>query len=152
CKRRPAGELLIMRTTPMPRLLHALALSLLLGSPAAFAHTVWLEADPAVAGGYIVRFGGHAGVTEPYPPAKLQQVLAFDAHGKALPVTRDDSPADGVRLRPQGVAALMTLSFDNGYWSKLASGRSENRPMDQVPGAIDATHAVKYHKSILSWD
>lgn len=130
-------------------LLAATALALLTGRTA-IAHTAWLEADPQ-GSGYIVRFGGHAGVLENYPAEKLREVTALDSRGQPLAITRDDRDS-GVRLAPQGEPALMTLFFDNGYWSRLPNGRSENLPMDQLPGAVSAVRAVKYHKYIAHWD
>jgi ABC-2 type transport system permease protein len=135
---------------PTPLILAFATLLALLGSRAALAHSVWLEANPQ-GPGHVVRFGGHAGVLEDYPAEKLQQVHAYDRQGAELGVVRHDR-ADGVRLVPEGDAALMTLFFDNGYWSRLDSGRSENRPMDQVPGAVSGVRAVKHHKSILHWN
>jgi len=135
---------------PTPLVLAFATLLALLGSRAALAHSVWLEANPQ-GPGHVVRFGGHAGVLEDYPAEKLQQVHAYDRQGAELGVVRHDR-ADGVRLVPEGDAALMTLFFDNGYWSRLDSGRSENRPMDQVPGAVSGVRAVKHHKSILHWN
>lgn len=129
---------------------HLLALALLGVCAQAGAHTVWLEADKAHAGDYLVMFGGHAGKTESYPADKLGAVAAVDAAGKPVALRREDG-AGGVRLSPAAAPALIAVSFDNGYWSKGADGRSVNKPMNEVPGAVSGVHAIKYHKTIVQW-
>lgn len=112
------------------------------------AHTVWLD-DAGAPGRFALQFGGHAGKTEPYDAGKLRGVRAYDAAGRTLPVTRQDK--DGrVHFMVDG-ASLVTVAFDNGYWSRTSDGRSVNRPMTEVTDAVSGVHAVKYHKRILSW-
>ncbi|AVZ78122.1 DUF4198 domain-containing protein [Zoogloeaceae bacteirum Par-f-2] len=113
----------------------------------AHAHTVWLEPEH---GFYRVMYGGHEGKTEPYPVEKLKSVFAYAADGTPLSVQREDD-ADGVRVRAAGEAAVLTLFFDNGIWSRPEGGRSVNKPMNEVPGATSAVQALKYHKTIARW-
>lgn len=114
----------------------------------ALAHNVWLEADAG--GGYLVQFGGHAGVLETFRPEKLKSVQAFDQRGRSIPVQLE--PRDGgVRVRPERQAALLAVHFDNGYFSRAGDGAMLEKPMDQHPGATSGVHAVKYHKSIIAW-
>lgn len=113
---------------------------------AAQAHTAWLE--PA-GSGWLLRFGGHEGQTEGYAPDKLKAVAAVDAQGRAVALERSVQ-ADGVRVTAQG-AALLTLHFDNGFFSRAEGGRSVNLPMDRNPGATRGTHAVKYGKTVARW-
>ncbi|MFT3803353.1 MAG: DUF4198 domain-containing protein [Burkholderiaceae bacterium] len=120
------------------------------GLPEAAAHTMWLEPTGA-AGQYRVLFGGHQGKTEPYPVAKVGPVRAWDAGGRALRVDRRDLPdGQGVQVSAAG-AVLLAASFDNGYWSKGADGKSRNVPMSQLPGAVSGVQALKYHKFIAGW-
>lgn len=133
-----------------PRPLLAATIVACLFTPLACAHTVWLEQD-GKQNDYIVRFGGHAGVLEEFPPQKLKQIAAIDAEGQQINVAREDQQA-GVRLSAAQTPSLITLFYDNGYWSTLSSGRSENLPMDQVADAVSAVWAVKYHKYIQRWD
>lgn len=125
-------------------------LAMLAGLPAAVAHMMWLE--PAGADGeYRVLFGGHAGRTEPYPAAKVGAIQAWDAKGRVLDVRRQDLPGEqGVRVSAAG-AVLLVGSFDNGYWSKGADGKSRNVPMTELPGAVSGVQAIKYHKLIAGW-
>lgn len=128
-----------------------LVLAIALGSAAldAAAHTAWLEPD---AGAYRVLYGGHAGEILSYPAEKLISVTAYDANGAPVAVRREDGAnEDGVRIHPQGEAAVLLLHFDNGIWSKPDGGRSINLPMNEVPGATSGVHAVKYHKTIARW-
>ena len=134
-----------MRTHP--RALSLATLSLLTTS--AMAHTAWVEpADGA--GNFKVMFGGHAGKLEAYEPAKLKTVDATEASGKKLKVTRTVT-ANGVLLHVDGTPALITMHFDNGIHSRLETGPSVEKPMNEVPGATKATYAVKYSKMILDW-
>jgi nickel transport protein len=114
------------------------------------AHTVWLEPSGAGAGEYRVVFGGHAGKVEPYKPEKLKGVEALNASGKKLEIERS-SAADGVRLYVQGSPALIAMHFDNGIHTRTQQGPSVEKAMNEVPGATRATHAVKYHKTIVKW-
>jgi nickel transport protein len=124
--------------------------ALLLVAGHAAAHTAWLEPDPAAAGTYVVRFGGHAGKTESYPPEKLKSVQARDARGATLPVSTA-AGADGVRVSVQGTPAVLTLHYDNGIYSRATGGKSLPKPMNENPGATQGTHAVKYGKYIAAW-
>lgn len=124
--------------------------TLLLLVDGAAAHTAWLEPDPADPRAYVVRFGGHEGRTEAYPPEKLKSVQAIDAHGRALTVQTRAEP-DGVRATVQGRPAVLTLHFDNGIWSRAEGGRSVNKPMNENPGATQGTHALKYGKTLAAW-
>lgn len=131
----------------MPLLLPAFAL--LFSQGAALAHTAWFEPDAAAAT-YLVRFGGHGGKNESYPPEKLKAVQALDLHGAAVAVTPQPGP-DGVRVKTAAAAALLTLHFDNGIYSRSDGGKSLPKPMNENPGATQGTHAVKYGKYIAQW-
>ena len=133
----------------MPKFPSLLLLALLMTACHAWAHTAWLEADTD-ANSYLLRFGGHAGVLEPYDPEQLREISAIDQNGRAVAIERHDDDS-GVRLETEGQAALITLFFDNGYWSRAPGGRSVNKPMDQVEGAATGVRAVKYHKYISRW-
>jgi len=116
----------------------------------AAAHTAWLEPNDDLVGGYVVRFGGHEGKTEPYDTDKLKAVAAYSADGDPLGVVREDGDG-GTSMRVEGKAAVLTLTFDNGIWSRPEGARSVNKPMNEVPGAISGVSAIKYHKTIAQW-
>jgi len=56
-----------------------------------------------------------------------------------------------VRVSVQGAAAVLTLHFDNGIYSRAVGGKSVPKPMNENPGASQGTHAVKYGKFIAAW-
>lgn len=137
-----------MNITPVLRnLLFAVALSTTFQT---MAHVVWLEPEAGKTDQYRVLFGGHEGKTEGFPPEKLTAVQAFSADGNAIKVQRQDQ-AQSVELTIKD-AALILLSFDNGIWTRPATGRTINKPMNEVPGAISAVNAVKYTKVITNWN
>lgn len=116
----------------------------------AAAHTVWLAHDPDQAGWQVLRFGGHAGKLEALDPAKLGAVAAYDGQGQPVALERQDD-GDQVRVRLPEAAVLVTVAYDNGFWSTGPDGRSVNRPMNEVPGATRGVWAPKYHKTIARW-
>jgi len=134
----------------MKKFTSMLVLGLLTVSSAALAHTAWLEAVPGKAGTYRVFFGGHAGKLETLDPAKAKTIDAMDAKGRTLKVTRTVD-RDGLLLRVNGSPALITMHYDNGIHTKTATGPSIPKPMKEVPGAVSATNAVKYHKTVVTW-
>jgi nickel transport protein len=120
----------------------------------AHAHTVWLEPAAAQRPGeprWDVRFGGHAGKVVEFAPGKLKTVEARDAAGKALPVTRESTPA-GVSVAVRGTPATIAMHLDNGIHTRGPQGPSVEKPMDEVPGATKATWAPKWYKAILVWN
>lgn len=124
-------------------------LMLFMKSSLLMAHSVWIEPTEKKHR-YNVMFGGHAGKVVKYRPEKIKLVQAFDAFGKDLPVTRHDQ-FESSQLQLQPETALVAIYFNNGVWSKNKLGKSVNKPMDEVPTAIRATKAIKYHKAILEW-
>lgn len=124
----------------------ALALSLAWSS--AQAHNVWLM--PEADGSYLVQFGGHQGQLEAYPAEKLSSVVAYDARAHKIGVSARTT-AQGVKVQPEGAAALLVAEFDNGYFSKTDSGPMVNKPMTENPGATSGVRALKFHKSVIEW-
>ena len=123
--------------------------ALAVGSSAA-AHTAWLVKD-AQPGVYRLQFGGHEGKLEPANLAKLKDLSAMDSRGRPLRVSR---VAQGTELHISvtGQPALIALHYDNGIYSRTsADSPSIEKPMNQVPGAVSATSAVKFGKMIVRW-
>ena len=134
-----------MKTSPLLTAVLALAVS-----GGALAHTVWLRQDTARPDMFQVYFGGHAGALTPYEATKLKSVRAIDAKGADLRVTRSGTP-QLVRLQVAGKPALIAVHFDNGIHTKTGAGPSVPKPMNEVAGAVSATNALKYHKTIVRW-
>lgn len=127
------------------RYLAGIALAGTLVAPA-IAHDVWLE--PANGDWKLVY--GHWDELVDYDPAKTRAVTAWDASGKKLDVSHR---AENGELRvavPDG-AAMVTVTFDNGYFTEGPDGKTVYRPKNEVPGAVRSSHNKKFHKSILEW-
>ncbi|MBK1680991.1 hypothetical protein CKO20_11490 [Rhodocyclus tenuis] len=108
------------------------------------AHDAWIEPVDAA---YRVVFG-HAGKLEAASAAKIRSVAAVDASGRSLAVKAE--AGDSPRLAVSGSPALLTLHYDNGFWSKTTEG-SKNLPKNEVAGALSASHVVKFGKTIANW-
>jgi nickel transport protein len=119
-------------------------------SSPAFAHTIWLVPETGVPGDWHALFGGHAGKVDAYPPQKLKAVVAVSADGTPCKVTRRVA-SDGVHLRVAGKPSLILAYYDNGIHTRRSDGPSVEKPMHEVPTAISATRAIKYHKTIAAW-
>lgn len=112
------------------------------------SHDAWIAAKGEA---YAVLYG-HGEQVEAYAPAKVKSLSALDAKGAAIAVKRQDG-SDAVRATLSQAPSLMTLHFDNGYWSKTAGAdaTSKNLPKNEVPGAVSAVHSVKYGKTVFAW-
>lgn len=128
--------------TPLGQAAACLALGL---AGHAFAHDAWIEPRD---GAYVVLYG-HGDKVEGYAAEKVKTLAAFDAAGAPLAVSRQPA-ADGLRVSVTGSPALLTLHFDNGIWTKTTDG-SKNLPKREVPGALSASHSLKYAKTVLAW-
>lgn len=120
----------------------AAALVLALLAAAAQAHDAWIE--PA-ASGFTVVFG-HDGKLETALANKVLKAQAIDSTGRALPLK-----LDGLAVAVEGRPSLLLLHYDNGFWSRTPEG-SRSGPKNEVPGAVSASHALKYGKTVQVWD
>lgn len=128
----------------------ALLLAGLVAATPVLAHTVWLVPEASGQAGWHVLFGGHAGAINPYAGERLKTVTAVSENGRPLAVSRV-TRSDGVHLTVSGPASLILAHYDNGIHTKRSNGPSVEKPMDQVPSAVSATRAIKYHKTIAAW-
>jgi len=122
----------------------------LISAHAANAHTAWFVRQGG-ANIWLLRFGGHEGKLEPVVPGKLKWIHAYDTNGKPMEVRRSVK-GNEVRALLAQEPAVITLHYDNGVHTRTATpGPTIEKPMDQVPGAVAATAAVKYGKTIVQW-
>ena len=128
----------------MPLLHHLLFAAACTIAGAAAAHDAWIEPRE---GGFQVVFG-HDDKLEPAAAAKIKSLAAINASGVALPVKID--AGDSPKFTVGGQPTLLTLHYDNGFWSKTTEG-SKNLPRNEVPGAISSSHAVKFGKTLVGW-
>jgi uncharacterized GH25 family protein len=122
----------------------SIALAALIAADAAAAHGIWVAQrhdDWAVV-------YGHGASDEGYDPVKLTAVAAFDAAGKSVAVEAR-AQNDHVLLDVADGAAIVTATFDNGFWSERPDGTWVNEPKSAVPGAKQSGHYVKYTTTIL---
>ena len=110
-----------------------------------FAHDVWMEKKE---GKLIVQWG-HADKTEPYDPAKVREVKAFDIWGKEIAVSLAKEK-DSVAITPREEVAVVTLVFDSGFWTKTTEG-FKNIPKKGVEGVMESFHSLRFSKEILRW-
>ena len=113
------------------------------------AHTANIEPDGP--NRFAVQFWGHGGQTEPYAVGKVRSVTAFDARGGAVALTTAVGADGVVRATAAAAPAVVLLTFDNGIWSRAEGGKSEEKPMNENPGATRGTHALKTAKTIVQW-
>ncbi|UQY33667.1 DUF4198 domain-containing protein [Pseudomonas fulva] len=123
--------------------LAALAGAITIGS--AQAHGIWTETRY----GQLEVVYGHGAEDEAYEPKKIGAVRAYNQNGKMVPVTVQRL-SDHVRLMPLTSPSVLTVTLDNGVWSKDKDGKSVNAPMAEVPGAVNASHSYKYSLAILA--
>lgn len=122
-----------------------LGLSLIAGvAGTAGAHGVWL----AERYGQTLLVYGHGAADEPYDPAKIKMVRAFDASGVELSASVEPR-AGHAALELPAETALVAVHFDNGFWTKRADGSWVNEPRSAVPDAQQAGHYVKHLLAVL---
>lgn len=124
---------------------HLLAASLFVAAATpALSHGAWIGER----WGTLAVIYGHGPSDEAYDPIKVKSASALGEDGKALPVTI--VPADNhAVLKLDGEPTLIALEFDNGYWSEGSDGKWVNKPKNEVPGAKQASHSVKYSIALV---
>jgi nickel transport protein len=123
----------------------ALATGLMICAPLSQAHDAWVELD----GPKHEIVYGHGSKTEPFAAAKVKRVAASDAAGKTLPASLDTTGNRAV-VDAKGRAAVLTVDFDNGFWSKVGDDW-KNLSKADAPGATESSHSLKFGKTILAW-
>ncbi len=123
----------------------SIAVAGIIAADVAAAHGIWVAQrhdDWAVV-------YGHGASDEGYDPAKLEEVAAFDGVGKTVPISTRPQD-DHVLLDVGDGAAILTATFDNGFWSEGPDGTWVNEPKSAVEGAKQSGHYVKYATTVLS--
>jgi nickel transport protein len=123
----------------------AVALAALAFSGSSRAHDAWID----VSGPRYEVIYGHGGKIEPYAAAKAMQLVALDKEGRLIAAAVETSAA-GVSLVPTSAASLLLVDFDNGYWTKTASGW-KNVPRTAARDATESSHSLKFGKTVLAW-
>lgn len=84
-----------------------------------------------------------------YQAYHVQQVNAYNKNWAAVPITQK-LHSNYVTVEPADNAAVVTVIFDYGFWSKNTQGKHVNLPMNQVEKSTKGTHAIKYSVNYLS--
>jgi nickel transport protein len=127
------------------RLLCALLCLSLAFAGSAFAHGAWI----AQRHGELAVIYGHGASDEAYRPERVVAVAGRTAAGELREVSklvRDKYTL----LQPPADAAVLALTFDNGFWSKGLDGKFVNKGRRDVPGATASSHSVKLATKILA--
>ncbi|ALP54133.1 hypothetical protein Tel_13865 [Candidatus Tenderia electrophaga] len=110
------------------------------------AHDVWLEGER----GNLRVVYGHVGELQAYDPDKVKAVRAYNDSGKDVDI-RAETNDHSMRVKPAGEAGMITVEYDNGYWTKIDATTWENQSKRRFDNYLDASHSLKYNKNLLSW-
>lgn len=84
-----------------------------------------------------------------YQTEYVKKIHAYNGNWTSLPINQKKHQ-NYVTIEPTENTAVVTVSFDYGYWTKNAQGKYVNLPMNKVEGASKGTHAIKYSVNYLS--
>lgn len=110
------------------------------------AHDAWVE--PAGEDYQIVY--GHADDLQDYEPAKVKELEVYSVEGESLPFGQMQHD-DQVMIQPEDEVAMITLFFDNGFWTKTVDDESVNESKSNFEEYLEAFHSLKYGKSLFTW-
>jgi nickel transport protein len=119
------------------------AVVLFAAAQAAQAHGIWL----AERWGKIALVYGHGAGDDPYDPAKISAIRAFDEDGKPVEM-QANALEDHALLSSEGEPAIILVDFDNGFYTKGSDGKWVNRPKSEVEGARKAGRYFKHTLTI----
>jgi nickel transport protein len=91
---------------------------------------------------------GEGPIDNAYKLSNVQSVQGYTATFQKSPVQIVDQK-NHIAVVPGKDTAVISVHFDYGYWSKDKTGKYQNKPMNQVAGAVMGTHAVKYNVTYL---
>jgi uncharacterized GH25 family protein len=110
----------------------------------AHAHGIWT----AQRHGDLAIVYGHGAGDDAYKPEKVKSAVSHLASGEK----RDSKvlhQAKNALVEPAPDAVTLTITLDNGIWTKGADGKSVNKPKSQVTSAQSASHSIKINTTIL---
>ncbi|OOF78190.1 hypothetical protein BKG96_06465 [Rodentibacter caecimuris] len=110
------------------------------------AHNVWLELTSSQ-GEYVMKFGHTE--TESYPQHKIKSLQIVNSQGKLTALDYQFKNGEAYVI-PESNMVFMT--FNNGVWSKLPSGKYVEKTKREAPSAEFSTNPLKLGKAILKWD
>jgi uncharacterized GH25 family protein len=117
---------------------------------AAHAHDAWFAPDPTSTNARLIVKYGDNWKPEPYAITKVKRINAHSIKGEITSLTATTVREEAVVDVPDETA-MITLLFDNGFYSRVGSAKSVNLPMNENPGATAGVHPIKLHKTLLRW-
>lgn len=129
----------------MRKLLPVLAVAATVLCNSAFAHGIWVAQRldlPTIIYGHLAEDGS-------YDPAKVTSVVGYSAAGTEAPVEIIRADKNVGLTIPEGTAVL-TTTFDNGFWVKGSDGAWQNVGKVEVPGGTESHQPLKYNTHVLA--
>lgn len=117
-----------------------------IGFNSAQAHDVWLEPKH----GDFELVYGHVGELETLEPEKVRVIRAYSANGKELSVDTH-SDKDSMKVKPASNPGMITVNYDNGFWTKVGPSSWENNSKRHFPNYFEASHSLKFNKNLMAW-
>ncbi len=115
----------------------------------ALAHDVWfIKGD----GAFVLAYG-HGNELEKYDTKKVKEIKALSKNGEAVAIKIVEGDGE-IKVIPSDASkelAILTASFDNGYWVKTPEGWKNLSKVEYGKPVEDSSHPLKYTKLILSW-
>ena len=126
----------------------------------ATAHDLWLGTTHVHGQPEIVALYGHPGKIEAATAAKLLEMTARGADGWKVALSPATAAGDHVPslMAPLPVrgGALVSASYDNGFWSRTADGGYRNVGKAMMPDGKESSWSLKYAKAVTGtgapWD
>jgi nickel transport protein len=110
----------------------------------AFAHDAWVEKK---SDHFEVMYGGHGDKLEPYDFSKIKEIKAYDGAGRSRNLSHKEGNVIGIKDND----VVITISFDNGVWSKTPDGW-KNVSKKEAKDAVESSHAMKFGKAVVKWN
>lgn len=115
------------------------------------AHNIWLEPSPIKNNQYYLTFINEEAEQSVYDPNNSIEVKAFDLNKKEIPHQNSQiQKLNFYQFIQQPSVILGSLNF--GYWSQQTNGKYVNKPKNEVENSPKGVQALKYHKSIITWN
>jgi len=118
----------------------------LAGINSVYAHDVWLEYKN---GEYELVYG-HVDELETLEPEKVRVIRGFSNNGKELDI-QTQSGTNSMKVKSKSRPGMITINYDNGFWTKTGPTTWENQSKRNFPEYLDASHSLKFNKNLMAW-
>lgn len=119
----------------------------MIGYNNAVAHDVWLEHNHS---DFDLVYG-HVGELETLEPEKVRVIRAYSANGREIAISTHSDKAS-MKVKPVSKPGMITIDYDNGFWTRVDATNWENRSKRHFPGYKDASHSIKFNKNLMAWN